>query len=158
MLLNNAAKVLIVYHSQTGNTEMLARSVAQGVIQTEHAQAMFKHASQITAQDMRGCDAMVICSPEYFGYMAGAIKDLFDRTYEELKDDQRIWKKPYCVVISAGNDGSFALTHIERICKGYRFKRIQHPIICKGQVTEEILTQCVDLGMIIAEGINAGIF
>lgn len=90
--------------------------------------------------------------------MAGAIKDLFDRTYAELKDDQRIWKKPYCVVISAGNDGSFAFSHIERICNGYRFKKVQHSIICKGPVTKEMLTQCFNLGMTIAEGVNARIF
>jgi multimeric flavodoxin WrbA len=151
-------KVLVIYHSQTGNTEKLAQSVAQGVSQTENAIAMFRHASRITTGDMKDCDAMVICSPEYFGYMAGAIKDLFDRTYEELKDDPKIWKKPYCVVISAGNDGSFALSHIERICRGYRLKKVQNPIICKGRVTEETLKQCVDLGMTIAEGIIARIF
>jgi multimeric flavodoxin WrbA len=150
--------VLIVYHSQSGNTEKLARAVAQGVADTENARATFKHASIATAQDIRDCDAIVICSPEYFGYMAGAIKDFFDKTYEELKDDQKIWKKPYCVVISAGNDGSFALSHIERICKGYRFKKVQHPITCKGPVTEEMVKKCFDLGMTIAEGINAKIF
>jgi multimeric flavodoxin WrbA len=158
MILNIMANVLIVYHSQTGNTEKLARSVDQGVRQTENAHAMFLHASQVTAKEMKDCDAIIICSPEYFGYMAGAIKDLFDRTYEELKDDPKIWKKPYCVVISAGNDGSFALSHIERICKGYRLKMVQHPIVCKGQMSEETLSRCVELGMTIAEGVNAGIF
>jgi len=152
------ANVLIVYHSQTGNTEKLAQSVAKGVSQTENAHAMFKHASHVTSHDMRDSEAIVICSPEYFGYMAGAIKDLFDRTYEELKDDPKIWKKPYCVVISAGNDGTFALSHIERISKGYHLKMVQRPIVCKGQVTEEMRTQCVNLGMTIAEGINARIF
>jgi multimeric flavodoxin WrbA len=152
------AEVLIVYHSQKGNTKKLASAVACGVEETENAHALFKHASDVTAQDIRNCNAIVICSPEYFGYMAGAVKDLFDRTYEELKDDAAIYKKPYCIVISAGNDGSFALAHIERICTGLRFKRIQHAIICKGLVTEDILTKCVDLGMTIAEGINAGIF
>jgi hypothetical protein len=32
MLCINMAKILIVYHSQSGNTEMLARSVEQGVV------------------------------------------------------------------------------------------------------------------------------
>ena len=154
----NMAKILIVYHSQSGNTEMLARSVALGVTKTENAYAVFKHASDATAQDIRDCNAIVICSPEYFGYMAGQIKDLFDRTYEELKDDKTVYKKPFCVVISAGNDGTGALTNIERICTGYRFKKVQHPIICKGQATEEILARCYELGRTIAEGVNAGIF
>ena len=152
------AEILIVYHSQTGNTKKLASAIASGVEETENAHAIFKHASDAVAQDIKDCDAIVICSPEYFGYMAGAVKDLFDRTYEELKDDAAVYKKPYCVVISAGNDGSFALAHIERICKGYRFKKVQHPIVCKGPITEEMLTKCFNLGMTIAEGVNAGIF
>ena len=150
--------VLIVYHSQSGNTEKLARSVEQGVMKTENTRAVLKRVSDTTAQDIRDCNAMVICSPEYFGYMAGAIKDFFDRTYEELKNDAAIYKKSYCVVISAGNDGSGALNHIERMCKGYRFKKVKHPIICKGQVTQEMLARCLDLGMTIAEGVRAGVF
>ncbi|HOE16784.1 MAG TPA: NAD(P)H-dependent oxidoreductase [Syntrophorhabdaceae bacterium] len=152
------AKILVAYHSQSGNTERLARSVAQGVMSTENAHAVFKRAADTTARDIKDCDALVICSPEYFGYMAGAIKDLFDRTYEELKEDPATKKKPFCIVISAGNDGSGALAHIERICKGYRFKRVQHPVVCKGQVTEEMLAQCLELGKTVAEGVNAGIF
>lgn len=154
----DTAQILIVYHSQSGNTKKLAGSVAQGVTETENTHALFKHASNATAHDIKACDAIVICSPEYFGYMAGIIKDFFDRTYEELKDDRSVYKKPYSIVISAGNDGNGALTQIERICMGYRFKKVQHPIICKGQVTEEILSACFDLGRTIAEGVNAGVF
>lgn len=147
-----------MFHSQTGNTEKLARAVTRGVEETEDARAVLRRASETSAGDLRDCDAAVICSPEYFGYMAGAIKDFFDRTYEELKDDRAVHKKPYAVVISAGNDGSFALSYIERICKGYRLKKAQHPIICKGPVTDEVLGRCVELGKTMAEGVKAGVF
>ena len=150
--------ILIIFHSQGGNTEKLAKAVAQGVDETELARAILKRAVDANAQDLKACSAVVICSPEYFGYMAGAMKDFFDRTYEELKDDETVYKKPFSVVISAGNDGSGALTHIERICRGYRLKKVQKPILCKGEVTEEVLTRCRELGSTIAEGINAGIF
>ncbi len=152
------ADILIIFHSQTGNTERLARAVAQGVEETTNARAVLKRAADTAAQDLRNCNAVIICSPEYFGYMAGAVKDFFDRTYEELKDDVAVHKKPFSIVISAGNDGSFALSHIERICKGYRLKEVQKPIVCKGRVTEEMLARCVELGSTIAEGVNAGIF
>jgi len=111
------ADVLILFHSHTGKTEQLARAVARGADGTANARAYLKRAAETVAQDLRSCSAVVICSPEYFGYMAGAIKDFFDRTYEELKEDPAVHKKPFSVVISAGNDGSFALSHIERICK-----------------------------------------
>ena len=100
----------------------------------------------------------MICSPEYFGYMAGAVKDLFDRTYEDLREDPAVRKLPYALVISAGNDGTGALTHIERILKGFHLKKAQHPIIAKGPMTSEVLSACIEMGKTIAEGVKAGIF
>ncbi|OPY05770.1 MAG: Flavodoxin [Syntrophorhabdus sp. PtaB.Bin184] len=150
--------ILVTFHSQTGNTEKMAQAVAAGVARSQNARANLKKALETTAGDIRECDAVVLCSPEYFGYMSGAMKDLFDRTYEELKDDPRTRKKPYCIVISAGNDGSGAVRHIERICKGYNFKKVQNPIVCKGPVTPDILARCKELGETIAEGVSAGIF
>jgi multimeric flavodoxin WrbA len=150
--------ILVTFHSQTGNTRKMAEAVALGVSQTEMAGAVFKQAADTTADDIRECHAMVICSPEYFGYMAGAIKDLFDRTYEALREDPRAQRKPYAIVISAGNDGAGALAQIERILKGYRLKKVQHPIIARGGVTDEILSRCIEMGKTIAEGVKAGIF
>jgi len=152
------ARVLVSYHSQTGNTLKMAEAVANGVKDAANSEVIFKKAGETSADDIRQCDAMVLCSPEYFGYMSGMMKDLFDRTYEELKEDPQSVKKPFCIVISAGNDGSGAVRHIERLCKGCRFKKVQNPIICKGPVTENILAQCRELGTILAEGVNAKIF
>ena len=152
------ADILIIFHSQTGNTEKMAKAVARGVDDVANARAVLKRAANAVAQDLRDCSAFVICSPEYFGYMAGALKDFFDRTYEELRDDATVYRKPFCIVVSAGNDGSFALSHIERICRGYRFKMVQKPIVCKGRTTEEVLAKCFELGSTIAEGVNARIF
>ncbi len=154
----NRVRILVTFHSQTGNTQKMAEAVASGVSRAEGAEAVFKRAGDTTADDMRDCSAMVICSPEYFGYMAGAIKDLFDRTYEAVREDVRVMKKPYAVVISAGNDGTFALNQIERILKGYRLKKVQNPIIAKGVITPEILSRCIELGETIAEGVKAGVF
>ncbi len=150
--------VLVIFHSQSGNTRRLARAVAHGVKETGQAACALKHAADAGAQDLKECSALIICSPEYFGYMAGAIKDFFDRTYEELKDDGAVHKKPFSIVVSAGNDGSGALNHIERICRGYRLRKVQKPIVCKGDVTEEVLAECRQLGSTIAEGVAAGIF
>lgn len=151
-------KILVIFHSQTGNTEKLASAVKKGIEDTEDAIALFKKAQETNADHLRQSHAVIICSPEYFGYMAGAIKDLFDRTYEELKDDKKIFKKPYAIVISAGNDGTGALNSIERILRGFKFKMVQHPIISKGTVTEEVLDRCYELGRTVAEGVKAGIF
>ena len=152
------ADILVTYHSQSGNTEKLAESVADGIMHAPNSRVCLKKAFDTDARDIRECDAVVFCSPEYFGYMSGAIKDLFDRTYEELKDDPRSVKKPYSIVVSAGNDGTGAVRQIERLCRGYRFRKVQDPIICRAAVTGEVLAQCRELGATLAEGINLGIF
>jgi multimeric flavodoxin WrbA len=151
------AKILIIYHSQTGNTRLMAEAVARGVM-GEGSVAVLKQAFDCTREDLIACDGLVLASPEYFGYMAGAIKDFFDRTYEELREHQKVTKKPYCLVVSAGNDGQGAVMQIERICKGYRFKRAQKSIISKGVITQEVLAACIELGRTMAAGCEAGVF
>lgn len=152
------ARILIIYHSQTGNTEKMAQAVARGAGEIENTTVSLKRALDTKAEDLIECDGLVIGSPEYFGYMSGAVKDLFDRTYEMLKGHQRIFRKPFCIFVCAGNDGLFALKHIERIALGYQFKKVHQPIVCKGQVTDEVLAQCEEMGRIIAAGCEAGIF
>jgi multimeric flavodoxin WrbA len=135
----------------------MAEAVAAGVT-GEGSAAVFKKAFDCTSADLIECDGLVLASPEYFGYMAGAIKDFFDRTYEELREHPRVTKKPYCIVVSAGNDGQSAVMQIERICKGYRLKPVQKPIISKSPVTEDVLAACTELGRTVAAGCDAGIF
>ena len=61
----------------------------------------------------------MIGSPEYFGYMSG-LSSFFDRTYEAARG--HVFRKPYAVFVNAGNDGT-GMTHIERICRGFQFKK-----------------------------------
>lgn len=152
------AQILIVYHTQKGNTKAMAEAVAEGAAGIERARVFLKRAFDTTVDDIIECDGLVICSPEYFGYMAGAIKDLFDRTYESLQGHTGIFRKPYSIVVSAGNAGEGAVKQIERICLGYQLKKIHSPIIAKGPVTEEVLTCCTELGKILAAGCEEGIF
>jgi len=152
------AKILIVYHSQTGNTQKMATSVAKGAKEIEGTTVVLKSAFDTTLTDLLECDGLVIGSPEYFGYMAGAIKDLFDRTYEELREHERVFRKPYAVVVGAGNDGQGALRHIERICIGFQFKKVHDPVISRGAITEDVLSRCEELGKTMAAGCNEGIF
>ena len=153
-----AVNILIVYHSQSGNTRKMAEKVAEGARSMEDAAVFLKVASEATLEDLLACDGLVIGSPEYFGYMAGMVKDFFDRTYLEARGKKEIFKKPYAAFISAGNDGTGALKHIERICLGYPFKKVLAPLIAKGEIDGPILSQCQELGKTIAAGCREGIY
>jgi multimeric flavodoxin WrbA len=150
------AKILIVYHSQTGKTEKMANAVADGAKSIEGVEVILKKAADVTLEDLLTADGLAVGTPENFGYMSGMVKDFFDRTFYGAHE--KVFRKPFVVFISAGNDGTGALRAIERIALGYKFKTVFQPVIAKGEVTKEILTQCVELGATIAGGCQMGIY
>ena len=155
---SDSATILIVYHSQTGNAEKMARAAAKGVAAIEGGLASLKKASDAGLDDLLTCRGLIVASPEYFGYMSGIVKDFFDRTYEGAQGRREVFKKPYAVMITAGNDGRGALAAIERIALGYPLKKVQDPVMARGPLTDDILTACHELGQTIAAGCLAGIF
>ena len=150
------AKILIVYHSQTGKTEKMAQAVYEGAKSIEGVEVILKKAADTTLDDLLTSDGLALGTPENFGYMSGMVKDFFDSTY--LGAQEKAFRKPFVIFISAGNDGTGALRAIERIALGYKFKTVFHPVIAKGDITREILTQCVELGATIAGGCQMGIY
>jgi multimeric flavodoxin WrbA len=150
------ARILVVFHSQTGNTEQMAKAVAEGVVSAENGQCILKRAFDADARDLIDADGIAIGTPENFGYMSGAVKDFFDRTFYPAHD--KVFRKPYVVFISAGNDGTGALNSIERIALGYKFKKVYDPVISKGKLTGETLEKCRELGKILASGCEMKIF
>lgn len=149
-------RILIIYHSQTGNTERMAKAVAEGVQGIEGAEAVLKHARDAGLDDLLRCGGLAIGTPENFGYMSGMIKDFFDRTFYPAQG--KVFRKPYVVFVSAGNDGTGAVNSIERIAIGYQFKKVYEPVISRGKVTEEVLEKCRELGRTIAGGCVMGIY
>ena len=150
--------ILVIYHSQTGNTLRMAQEVAKGASSIENVSVIIKTASEATLDDLLQCDGLVIGSPEYFGYMSGVIKDFFDRTYEGARESRAVFRKPYALVVSAGNDGRGTVAAVERICTGYPFKKILEPVVARGEVTRDVLARCGELGQTIAAGCEAGIY
>jgi multimeric flavodoxin WrbA len=156
MTMDSAPLLLIIYHSQSGNTERLARAIEEGARSVSNVTTRRVRASLASEQDLKESRAVAFCSPEYFGYMAGAVKDFFDRTYEDVRE--HVTGKSYALVICAGNDGSGALSNIERIIAGLRMRRVQEPVVCRGDISEDMLEKCRELGHILAAGIELGIY
>ena len=150
--------ILVIYHSQSGHTEQMARAVAGGAAEMEGVRAELKRACDAGLDDLLGCDGLIVGSPEYFGYMAGAVKDFFDRTYEAGHEDSRAFRKPCAAFVHAGNDGSGALASIERICRGYKFKAVMESFVARGEITPEVLARCAEMGATMAAGCAAGIY
>lgn len=158
--MNQAAEkhLLIVYHTQSGSTQAMAEAVIRGVRHPEVSGIELRIASAFDAgvDDLLWAEALIFGTPENFGYMSGALKDFFDRTFYPTQG--KVEGLPFAVFIKGGNDGSGALSAIRRIAKGYPLREVQPPIVCRGALTEETLARCEELGTLMAAGLELGMY
>jgi multimeric flavodoxin WrbA len=150
-------RILIVYASQSGGASSMADAVERGASTGAEGVVVRKvHGTEGTLEDLLWCDALVIATPENFGYMAGAVKDFFDRTFYPAEG--LVTKLPYALVVKAGNDGSFAIQAVQRIARGYGFEQVAEPVLSVGELEAEQLAQCEELGQLLSAGLELGVF
>ncbi|MAZ89797.1 MAG: flavodoxin [Cellvibrionaceae bacterium] len=149
--------LLIVYHTQTGNTGRLAEAINSGAkLEAESVSVRLKQAAHADLDDLLWCDGLVLGTPENFGYMSGMLKDFFDRTYYPAEPYEL--NRPYGIFVSAGNDGSGAVRECDRILKGYPMKKVMDPLIAKGEITDAHLAAAREFGQTLACGLAMGVF
>lgn len=148
--------ILVIYHSQGGTMKLMASRFAKGAKKEVNVVVTLKKAVEANVDDLLNCSGIAIGSPEYFGTMAGMIKDFFDRTYEAAKD--KTIGLPFVVFVCAGNDGREAIVQIERIAAGYKWKKVQEHMRVVGVPTEQNLADVEELGQTLSAGIDFGIF
>ena len=73
-----SVKVLVTYHSLSGNTERMAEAVVAGARTVPGAEVVIKRVGQVTAEDLFSSDAVVVGSPVYWSNMSGEVKTFFD--------------------------------------------------------------------------------
>ena len=149
-------KLLIVYHTQGVRTGQMAQAVLKGARSVEETQTTLQRAFDTTAEDLIAADGIIFGTPENFGYMSGALEDLFDRTY--YKCENKVDAKPYALFVCAGNDGTGAVFNVERICTGLKLKKVFEPVIAVKVNTPELLAKGEEMGATLAAGIAFGIF
>lgn len=74
----SATKVLVAYHSMSGNTERMAEAVVEGAKSLPGTIVVLKRVGQVTADDLFSADAVIIGSPVYWSNMSGEVKTFFD--------------------------------------------------------------------------------
>ena len=74
----DTVRVLVVYHTLTGNTEALAEAVAEGARGVPGVEAVVKPVDEVGNDDLEACDALLIGSPTYWGTIATPVKQFID--------------------------------------------------------------------------------
>ncbi|HSH07941.1 MAG TPA: NAD(P)H-dependent oxidoreductase [Burkholderiales bacterium] len=153
--------LLIVYHTHGVKTARMAEAVergAQAALQEAEAadsvRVVVKRCAEAQAEDLLGADAVILGTPENFGYMSGMMKDFLERIFYPCEG--RIEGRPYALFVGAGQDGSGAQASVERIVTGLRLRKAQEAIICVQDLTPEIVARCETLGATFAAGLALG--
>ena len=153
-----AKHLLIVYHSQSGTTSKMAEAVIKGAKNPdiEGVEVRVRDALEALPDDVLWADGFILGTPENFGYMSGAMKYFLDRVYYACED--KVGGIPYGLFVRAGNDGTGAISSITRILTGLSVKQVQEPVLIAGEFDESRLTECEELGMTMAAGLESGVF
>jgi multimeric flavodoxin WrbA len=155
--MSDKKKLLVVSHAPSENTQRMLQAVIKGACHgdIENVEVKTLTALETQPEDIISAQAIIIGTTENLGYMAGLIKDVFDRCYYPCLDHTQ--GLPFTFYVRAGHDGTGTRRAIESITKGLRWKLVQAPLICKGDFTEEFIAQCEDLGLTMAASLDAGI-
>ena len=151
-------RLLIVAHVPSENTTRLRDAVVEGARAPEIADVDVRVLTPFEAgpPDVLAADGLILGTTENLGYMSGALKDFFDRSYYGVIDHTEAL--PYALYIRAGLDGTGTRRAVESIAGGLKWRAVQAPLICKGEWQERFLDDCRELGMAMAAGLEAGIF
>lgn len=151
-------RLLVVAHAPSPNTRRMRDAILEGARAPEidGVEARALGAFETQSADIVAADGVVLLTPENLGYMSGALKDFFDRCYYSCLD--RTEGLAYALCVRAGGDGTGTQRGVERIVTGLRWRAIRDPLICRGDWREDFVGQCRELGMLMAAGLEAGIF
>ena len=143
-------------HAPSENTLSLRQAAERGARSETGIDVRVVAPLQAGPDDVLAAQAVILGTPENLGYMSGALKDFFDRSYNPLLE--RTQGLPCAVYIRAGSDGTGTRRGIETILTGLRWKLVQEPLVCRGPWQPAFVDQVEELGMAMAAGLSAGIF
>jgi multimeric flavodoxin WrbA len=143
-------KVLVVYHTLGGNTEAAAKLVAGGIESVPGVAAVLKRAGEADASDLRDCAGYCFGTPDYFSYMAGMLKDFFDRTFYPTQGE--LDDRPCGIFVTHGGGGK-AQASVEQLCRSFRLKCVAGAVLVRGKPAGASEEELRALGIAVAKAV-----
>jgi multimeric flavodoxin WrbA len=153
-----APRLLVVWHSASGGTRDLVEAAVEGATDPMIAEALgsavdvrVMGALEAGVEDVMAADGYLLATPENFGYMSGALKDFFDRTYYPCLEHTR--GRPYGLLVKAVGDGLGAVGAVVPLAAGLEWRAVLEPLVIRGDVTADHLAAARELGGSLAAGL-----
>jgi len=143
-------KLLIVYDSQTGNTEKMAEAVAEGAKTVANVEVIIKYYAR--PEELTEADAIILGSPTYYHDMTLPIKQMFQ---EAAKANIQLQGKIGAAFGSYGWSGEAPDLILEILKNRFGMKTIAPGLTILYTPNEAKLEECRKLGRMAAEKIAA---
>ncbi len=78
------ARILVLYHSLTGNTKQMAELVADGACSVPETEVRLRCVGEATADDLVWCEGVAVGSPTCMGTIAWQMKRFWDEVAQPL--------------------------------------------------------------------------
>jgi flavodoxin I len=102
-------KIVVLYDSKTGNTETMAKAVAEGA--SEHVEVEVKKIGEpFPLTIMAEADGVAFGSPVYYADISNEMKDFLNHVEDYIKaNKQKINDRPAAIFGSYGYDGAWIM-------------------------------------------------
>jgi len=148
--------LLIVFHTGGVKTARMAEAVERGARTEAGVNVIVKRCADAGPGDLLAADGLILGTPENFGYMSGMMKDFLERVFYACEG--KVNGRPYALFVGAGQDGTGAVTSVERVVLGLRLNKVHEPIVGLKDLTPGVLRNCEELGAAFAAGLALGVY
>jgi multimeric flavodoxin WrbA len=144
------ARILVIYHSQQfGNTKTMAEALADGAREGgADVELINTNERRVTVEDYLNADGVAVGTPDYFSYVAGTIKTLFDDLYLWDQAGKQVEGKPAALFFSHGGGGGVRGA-FEAFGRRY-FRQVGETVEAKRPISDEAKKKCFLLGKALA--------
>jgi len=150
--------LLVIGHVPSPNTKMLRDAVVEGASSKDIEGIVVTTLNPFEAgsDQVLAADGIILGTTENLGYMSGALKDFFDRTYYGVLEEKQ--GLPYALYVRAGLDGTGTIRGVQTVITGLKWNPICEPLLCKGEWQDGFVDDARELGLLMAAGLEAGVF
>ena len=141
-------KLLILYDSQTGNTEKMAEAVAEGARSVQGVEVDLKYYAR--PEELAEAAAIIFGSPTYYHDITLPIKQMLEET---AKAEVKLQGKIGAAFGSYGWSGEAPKQVLEILKNRFGMKLLEPPISVLYEPNQTQLEQCRKLGKTVAEKI-----
>ena len=139
--------ILIIYDSRTGNTEEMAKAIAEGIKDIE---VEIKKVEKASLKDLERADAIIFGSPTHFGCMTSKMKEFIEKSNDIWgKLDEKIGAAfTSSGGISGGNETTLMSLIRAMLIHGMLVTspKGRYGIVAIGKPDDEELKKCKKLG------------